>query len=217
MINLITGTKKPTARRGDLSFSELYIDMGAGESVVDMKGMDTCREHGGTFRYHCKDHDTLCCELCQYTEMHMKCDNLFDINDLVTTYENNDVKHILESIHVQANGWSEQGDAKVRSIETKVETIRKEIDNKTHLIKQLEERARAIKKAQTDLKDTIKLNNDVQASGTESQKYIARTMFARGQITQWSILKDLIETNMDIPDIDHSDVRIDNEQGSDEL
>jgi len=190
--------------------------MGAGESAMDMKGMDTCTEHGRTFRHHCKDHDTLCCELC-HIEMHKKCDDIFDINDLVPTDKSNDVKHILESIHVQANGWSEQGDAKVRSIETKVVTIRKEIDNKKHLIKQLEERARAIKTAQTDLKDTIKLNNDVQASGTEAQKYIARTLFARGQITQWSILKDLIETTMDIPDIDNSDVRIDNEQGSDEL
>ena len=151
--------------------------------LVDMNGMDKCTEHGHTFRYHCKDYDTLCCELC-HIEMHKKCEDILEIKELVTEVENDDVKQILESISMQANDLVEHSDAKVHAIQTKVGSVRKEIENKKHLIEQLEERASAIKNAQTDNYDAKQQCSRKRYRVTE----IARTIFSRGQITQWLII-----------------------------
>jgi len=167
---------------------------------VDMKGMDTCAEHCRMFRYLCKDHDALCCELC-HIKMHKKCDNIFDIDDLLelnkTDVENTDVKQNLESALMQATEIIEQSDSEVKSIAIKIETVSKDMKSMKDKIEKVEERAGVAKSVKTELSDAIALNNDVQARGTDLQRFIVRYISSRSHITLLSKLKYLVNDDVD--------------------
>ena len=164
---------------------------------VDMKGMDTCVEHCRMFRYLCKDHDALCCELC-HIKMHKKCDNIFDIDDLQTNnVENIDVEQNLDSTLKQANEIIEQSDAKVKAIKIKIETVSKDMNSMKDKIEKVEKRAGVAKSVKTELSDVIALNNDVQARGTDMQRFIVGYISSRSHITLLSKLKDFVNDDVD--------------------
>jgi len=166
------------------------------QTPVDMKGMDTCAEHGRVFRYHCKDHDVLCCELC-HIEMHKFCRNIFDINDLLTDVETIEIRQTLESTLLQANEIIEQSDANVKAITNRVENVSQYIDNMKQQIEQEEERAGTARSVRTEINDVMALNKNIQAKGTGLQKYIVKIILARKQVSSLSRVKYLIENNAD--------------------
>ena len=110
--------------------------------------------------------------------MHKKCEDILEIKELVTEVENNDVKQILGSISMQANDLVEHSDTKVHAIQTKVGSVRKEIENKKHLIEQLEERASPIKNAQTD-------NYDAKQQCSR-KRYRVTEIYCQNHFFSWS-------------------------------
>jgi len=159
------------------------------QTPVDMKGMDACTEHGRVFQYHCKEHKILCCERC-HIEMHKKCDNIFDINNLLTEVENIDVLKNIESTLVQVNEKVEHSDTAVKALTTRIDNLKKQIEKE-------EERTSAAKSVRTELKDVMALNNDIQARGTDLQRYIIRFILTRSHIKSLSKLEDLFKGEPD--------------------
>ena len=166
------------------------------QTPVDMKGMDTCTEHGRVFQYHCKDHEVLCCERC-HIKMHKKCENIFDIDDLLIEVEHVDLIQNIQSTLQQANEMINQSEANIKAITIRIDKVTKEIDSMKNHLKQEKEKKDAAKSVNTELKDFMSLYSDVQTKGTDQQRYIARFILARSYIASLSELKGQIEDDAD--------------------
>jgi len=183
------------------------------QSPVDMKGVDICMEHSRMFRYHCKDHDVLCCELC-HIEMHRKCDDIFKIDDLVKSDPTDDLDKEMDDILVLADETIQQWEAQIQANATqmkteydKVDKIRLQLlnrfqeqeDNVISKMKEenekikhmIEEKTRVVKSVKQDVEGVISINNDVQERGSDMQKYIAKVIMKRNKRTAMSTLTDL--------------------------
>jgi len=183
------------------------------QSSVDMKGVDICMEHSRLFRYHCKDHDALCCELC-HIEMHRKCDNIFKIDDLVKSDHIDNVDKEMDDILVLADKTIQQCEAKIQANAMRIksecdkfDSIRLQLLNrfqeqeKTVIAKMkeenekikhmIEEKTRVVKSVKQDVEGVVSMNNAVQERGTDMQKYIAEVIMKRNQRTAMSTLTDI--------------------------
>jgi len=192
--------------QGNHVFVDFY-DTTNRRTLVDMKGLDKCPEHGNTVVYQCKDHNNvLCCTDCHY-ESHHKCDNLIKLSQLAERSDTGKVcdfdKDISECISV-ANDVANNSDQ--QAIELNNDKTCDEVDRAKKKIIQLLDEAKArikLEYAESNKRETQRLqirkstalnvkseleksqsvNKLVQRHGTNIQKYIMQAV-SRNKLEQ---------------------------------
>jgi len=178
----------------------VFVDVGSEKTdtvLVDMKGLDLCAEHDKNFTFHCQDHNSLCCEDCQFYQ-HRQCDQIYKITDLVNKTEEvvltRPTAEIRNTIS-RANDMIKKCETNVDELQTEKNELIQEIyltkkrlvkrfDNDMVLVEsEIDDKMTSTKTRLADmmtsanvirsqLEDMLSVTDAVQKSGTNVQKFI---------------------------------------------
>jgi len=182
----------------------VFVDVGSGESdtvLVDMKGLDICAEHNKTFAFHCQDHNSLCCEDCQFYQQR-QCDKIYKITDLVNKTEEvvltRPTAEIRNTIS-RANDMIKKCETDVGELQTEKNELIQEINlTKKRLVKRfdddlalvesdIDDQMTSTKTRLADIKTSanvirsqldnmLSVTDAIQKSGTNMQKFIINVL-----------------------------------------
>ncbi|KAH3731026.1 hypothetical protein DPMN_057031 [Dreissena polymorpha] len=142
--------------------------------VVDMKGMDMCKEHGKGIEFFCEDHSKLCCTTCVIT--HRRCDKVDEIAiiSLQKGEEIDNMKWCLLKLESDADANVIECKQSEKQLNESIIDISKKVDDlKDRLIKQIEEaKCEFLTKANALKCDELKRQNDRHALNTKSKDEI---------------------------------------------
>jgi len=99
--------------------------------LVDMQGLDQCSEHDRPFRFICKDHNTLCCDDCQF-DSHRTCKDIHRIQDVGTDADSSLIGYVeeMQGTIVSARDMIESCSEKCQANDERRNQIMREIDRK---------------------------------------------------------------------------------------
>jgi len=184
--------------------------------AVDMKGLDHCSKHDGTFTFVCNDHSTLCCELCLFYE-HKKCDDIRVIKDVTandgssTGLKTNirdtlsKAKGVIDSgekeVEEQINELLEEIDSKRKEIidrfdkekECVEKTIRTYVESESYPLVEMKSVALSVI---TELEELLSVEESVQEHGTAVEKFIVNFTNKEKDRQKLEVIQDLQNTDL---------------------
>jgi len=180
---------------GDHTF-EAINDVAMDTVLVDMQGLDRCSVHDKMLRYICKDHESLCCDECQF-DHHRRCTEVYKLADVATEAGNFLLGSVdeVQSVISKAKYMIDNSEMHVQGGEERKQEIISEIDHKKAEIMQMFEAAQRrivedlneyitsdkarlgdvkheAESVQVDLQKLMPVNEAVSKDGTDVEKFV---------------------------------------------
>jgi len=209
---------------GDHTF-EAIDDVAMDNVLVDMQGLDLCSAHDKMFRYICKDHESLCCDDCQF-DLHRTCTEVYKLTDVATDACSSLLRSVEEVQSVVSKAKYVIGNSKmhVQGVEGRKHKIISEIDSKKEEIMKLFEAAKrrivedldqhitsdkarlgnvehGAESVQVNLQNLMSLNEAVSKDGTDVEKFVLD--FTCKHKSAWGLAK-LMELQKENYNVQHT-------------
>jgi len=200
---------------GDHVFVDI-TDAKTEKVATDMKGLDHCSKHDGTFTFVCNDHNSLCCELCLFYE-HKKCDDIRVIKDVIADDgSSTGLKTNIRDTLSKAKDVIDSGEKKMKEHINKLleemDSKRKEMNNRFDKEKEcvektittyvesesypLVEMKSVALSVITELEELLSVEESVQEHGTAVEKFIVNFTNKLKDRQKLEVIQDLKNTDL---------------------
>jgi len=192
--------------------------------LIDIKGLDICREHDQVFRLFCKEHVSLCCDDC-LLESHRNCiNNVCKLKDMAAgancslSGSMEDVKkaisaarNMIDDCDIKVQGNDERRNGIMREIDRRKAEIIKRINDETKRIGEnldehissertrLDDVKHEAKAVKENLQKLMSLYELVSKDGTEDIKFILHVRCKQDTTLATSTLNNLQKHNYTVP------------------
>ena len=190
-----------------------------GHVLIDMHGLDRCKEHDRVFVYVCQDHDALVCDKCLFYQ-HRRCDDIHKLTEMtqiedvylrgpVTKLRNkmSSGNDLADKCDMQLQGIEGRRDEIVLQLnQQKTELIRRFDEAKARIVEELDShdtsdisRLQGVKQEvgtmQTNLQELVTLHKIVGKNGTDAEKFIINFACKKTDVQVTNKLDELRKNN----------------------